>query len=176
MSSMPMDRRMKSGVTPADTCSSSRQLAVGGGGGMDGQALGIAHIGQVAEELQAFDEFLAGCRAALDAEAQDRAGALGEVFLGALVIGMALEAGIVDPTDLGMLLEEFSHGLGVLDMPVDAQAEGFEALEGLPAVEGRLAGAIVAQDLDTRLDDEGRQTDAGQIGIDQAVIGRIGRW
>ena len=97
---------------------------------MDGQAFGIAYVGQVAEELQAFDEFPASFRAALNAKAQDRAGTLGEVFLGALIVRMALQAGVFDPTDPGMLLQEFGHRLGILHVLVHPQAECLDALDG----------------------------------------------
>ena len=130
-------------------------MAVGGSGGMDGHALCIAHVGKVAEELQAFDKLPAGFRPALDAEAQDRAGTFGEVFLGALVIGMAFQARVFDPADLGVLLQPFSHYLGVMDVQVESQAECFDALAGQEAVERALRNAIVAQNLHARLDDEG---------------------
>ena len=61
------------------------QLAVGGGGGMDGQALGIAHVGQVAEQLQALDE--ASCRLPappLMPKPRIAPGPFGQVFLGQL--------------------------------------------------------------------------------------------
>ena len=44
------------------------ELRVGGGGRMDGQALGVADVGEVREELQAVDELLPAVPAALDAE------------------------------------------------------------------------------------------------------------
>ena len=67
-----------------------RQLAVGGAGRVDGQALGIADVGEVAEELQVVDELLPGFDAALDAKAEDRARTLRQVLLGQLMVRMAL--------------------------------------------------------------------------------------
>ena len=84
---------------------------------------------------------------------------------------MALQAGVFDPADPGVLFQEFGHGLGVLDVPVHAQAERLDALDGQEAVERALAGAVVAQDLHACLDDEGGQPDRRQIGIHQPVIG-----
>ena len=110
----------------------SVKLAVCGCGGMNGKTARIANVGKVAEELQAFDEFLACFHAAFDAKAEDRACAFGEIFLGACIIGVTLQSGIFDPTDFGMLLKIFGNGLRVLHVTFHAQAEGFNALNGLP--------------------------------------------
>src|SRR5690606_16247338 len=58
-----------------------RELAVRGRRGMDREALRVADVGEVAEQLQALDELLAGLDAALDAEAHDRPAALRQVLL-----------------------------------------------------------------------------------------------
>ena len=56
------------------------QLGVGGGGGVDDQALYICHIGQQGEDLQAVDELEGLFPAALDAEGEDGRAAVGEYF------------------------------------------------------------------------------------------------
>ena len=76
--------------------------------------------------------FCACLRAAFDAKAKDRACAFRQIFLGAVVIGMTLQAGIFDPTDFGMLLKKFGNGLRVLHVTFHAQAQGLNALNGLP--------------------------------------------
>ena len=48
---------------------------------MNHQALGVADVGQVREQLQRFDEAAPGFQAALDAERQDAAGAARQVAL-----------------------------------------------------------------------------------------------
>jgi hypothetical protein len=55
--------------------------------------------------------------------------------------------------------------LGVAAVALHAQAQRFDAGEGVPTVEGRLARAEVAQHLHARLDGEGRQPDAHQVGV-----------
>ena len=55
---------------------------MGGAGRVDRQALGVAHVGQVTEQLQALDKLFAGCRAAFNPKAQDSSGSFGQVFLG----------------------------------------------------------------------------------------------
>ena len=59
-----------------------------GRGGMDDQRLGVADVGEMREQLQPLDEAPAGLAAALDVEAEDRAGALGQQLLGQRMIGM----------------------------------------------------------------------------------------
>src|SRR6185369_3381151 len=49
-------------------------LLMGGRGGMNDQRLGIADIGEMADQLQALDELAARGPAALDAERDDGAG------------------------------------------------------------------------------------------------------
>jgi hypothetical protein len=88
-SSIPTDRRTTSGPAPAATCCSS-ELAVGGRGRVDHQRTRVADIGQMREHLEAFHELHASLIAALHAEGEDRAAALGRV---ALLQGMVLMLG-----------------------------------------------------------------------------------
>src|ERR1035437_5568586 len=67
------------------------ELTVCGAGRMDGQTLGIAHVGHMAEQLQAVDEFITRFRAAFDAESQYRTRTFGKISLGALMIWVALQ-------------------------------------------------------------------------------------
>ena len=101
---------------------------------------------------------------------------LGRYFLARCVVGMAVQAGIGDPADAWGGSPGTRPPPGrCCDVALHAQAERLDALQGLPAVERRLAGADVAQDLHARLDDEGRQPGAEQVGVDQAVVGGVGR-
>ena len=102
-----------------------RKLLVGRRGRMDGQRFGIAHVGQVRKELQALDEAPTGLRPALDAKAQDSALSPGQVLLGQFVRGMVWQAGVRDPTHLGMTLQELGHRLGVATVLLHPQREGF---------------------------------------------------
>jgi hypothetical protein len=60
---------------------------------VDGQALGVAHVGQVAEELEVSMNCWPARNAALDAKAQDGADALGQILLGQFVVGWLLRPG-----------------------------------------------------------------------------------
>src|SRR6185312_7447457 len=62
------------------------ELAVRGRGGVDDQALGIADIGNVGEQIDAVDHLHADLVAALDAEGEDRAGALRQVLPGERIV------------------------------------------------------------------------------------------
>jgi hypothetical protein len=100
--SMPTDRRTSSGVMPAGGLLLLAELRVGGGGGMDGQALGVAHVGEVREELELSMNFLPGRRAALDAEHHHGA-ALAAGTSGQARCGIALQPGVAHPLHLGGL-------------------------------------------------------------------------
>jgi hypothetical protein len=89
-SSMPTDRRTTSGTGAGSHLLLGRELAVGGRGRVNDQRAGVADIGQMREHLEAFHELDAGLVAALQAEGEHRAAALGRV---ALLQGVVLMLG-----------------------------------------------------------------------------------
>src|SRR5215216_3052030 len=111
---------------------------------MDSQAASVSYIGKMAEELQAVNKFFACLYAAFDSKAKDGPCTLGEIAFGALIIRMALQAGIHHPGHLGVFLEIFSHCFGILYMTIHAQAQRLNALNGLPGIKRSLAGTNVA--------------------------------
>src|SRR5271157_4398770 len=111
---------------------------------MNGKTLRVADVGKVAEELQAFDEPLAFFHAAFDTKAENGARTFRQILFGACIIGMTLEAGIFDPTNLWMLFKIFGNSLCILNVTFYAQTQRLDALNSLPAVERCLAGADVA--------------------------------
>ena len=78
MCSMPTESRTMSSVHAGRRELLVGQLGVRGGGVVDRQRLGVADVGQVAEQLQALDELLAGLAPALDPEGDEAAVAAGE--------------------------------------------------------------------------------------------------
>ena len=134
---------------------------MGGAGRVDSQAFGIANVCQVAEQLQPVYKAGSSLAAVLDAKSQDRSRTLGQVFLRRQVIGMALQPGVGNTFDPGMLLQEFGDSLGVAHMALHAQAERLDALQEQPGVERRLAGADIAQHLDPGFGDESGFTQVG---------------
>ena len=172
ISSMPMLSRMKSGLTPAPTISSSLSWLWVVVAGWIARLLASPTFARWLKSFRLSMNRRPGFQPALDAKAEDRARALGQVLRGPRVVGMRGEAGMADPGDLRVRGEELGDALGVGDVPIHAQAQRLDALDRLPAIERRLAAAEVPQDLDPRLQDEGRRA---QVGIHQPVVGRVGR-
>ncbi len=71
-----------------------------------------------------------------------------------------------------MVFQPLGHPLGIVDMTLDPQAERLQPLEEQERIEWGQAAAKITQDLHARFEDKGRRTKGG---IDQAVIGVIGR-
>ena len=113
------------------------QLAVGGGGRVDDEALDVRHVCQQGEDLQVVDELEGFLTAALNVEGEDGSAAVGEVLLIQGVVGVIRQRGMVDLLDLGMVGQELDDLLGVLHMALDAQAQGLGALQQQEGVEGR---------------------------------------
>src|SRR5215207_4768280 len=74
-----------------------------------------------------------------------------------------------------MLLEILRDSLSILDMAVHAQAQGLDALNGLPGVERRLASTNIPQDMHARLDGKRREARTGESRVYESMIRRIGR-
>ena len=79
------------------------------------------------------------------------------------VIRAVLQAGIVDPVDLRMLLQVARHGQGVLGVPLHAQVQRLGPLQQQEGVERRQARAGIAQPLHAGLDDERQR--AERLGV-----------
>src|SRR5262249_36058708 len=134
-----------------------RELAVSGAGRVDRQALGVADVGQVREQLQAINKRGTGRFSTLDAEAQDAALAPRQILLGPLIRRVLGQAGVVDPRDFGVLLEIPGDRQRVLAVALHAQPERLDALQEQEGVERAERRAYVAQELHARLDDIGQR-------------------
>jgi hypothetical protein len=71
---------------------------------VDGQSLSITNVGKVRNKLEAINNF-ATSTTTLDPEAKNTAKAPLQVFLGRLVVRVALETRVRNPTDVWALLE-----------------------------------------------------------------------
>lgn len=69
--------------------------------------------------------------------------------------GVALEARVRDPGNVGALVEPLGEGDGVLGVTLGPQAEGLETEQELLGGEGAEAGTEVAENLDAGADDVG---------------------
>src|SRR5690606_25800148 len=123
-------------------------------------------------------EALASLEAAGELEVEDRAGAAGEVPLGALVARVLRQLGVDDGRHVRLLLEPLDQRASVLDVTLGAQAQRLEALEEKKRVlrgEGR---SLVTQRLgagpDRERDVAERTVLAEHVAVDQAVIAGAG--
>ena len=112
---------------------------------VDRERLGVADVGHVREDGQALDEPLAGGDAVLDAKDDHRTTLALEVRLLEIVELVALEARVLDPSDLRMGLEELGDGERIRAVLLHAQRQSLDALHEHPRVVGRDARAQIAQ-------------------------------
>jgi hypothetical protein len=127
---------------------------MGRGRRVNHQALGVADVREMAEQPHAVDEAARGLQPSADAEADDGAGAACEVAVDTRTVGVPQEAGVVHPRHLGMRGEPQRDFRRVRAVGGDPDGKRFEALQEQERVEGRQAGAEVAQQLHARLGDE----------------------
>ncbi|GMA89205.1 hypothetical protein GCM10025868_44550 [Angustibacter aerolatus] len=162
-------------MTPLAACSSGESLAVGRRRRVDHQAAHVADVRDVAVRLERLHEALPGLETADDLEGQHRARTARRVLARVLAPRAALEAGVRDPLDLVATLEPGGDGLGVGDVPLDAQAERLDPLREQEAVERRDRRSEVAQRLHARLEDvrevrPQRAADAEVAAVDETVV------
>ena len=101
-----------------------RELRMGRRRRVDGQAAGVADIGNVVVHLQCIDETPAGRQAALQLEAHQPATATLQICLRPAILGgIGMHSGIDDPGNLAPLGEKLRHGLGVAAMLAHAQRQ-----------------------------------------------------
>ena len=113
-----------------------RELAVRGAGGVGGQCFGIADIDQTQNHLKRILEACAACATALDAKIQNARGVAAHVFLHQRVVGMVGQAAVIDPIDLGVLLQKFCDFAGVFANAIHAQRQGFQPLQNQESIHG----------------------------------------
>lgn len=121
------------------------ELGVRRRSGVYQEAPGVAHVGQVADDLQVVEQRGGLFGRSFDAEGQYAAETVGQILLGQIVERTALQTGVVYALDLGVLLEPLSHFECIVHRSLYAQREGFESLQQQEGVERTLAGARVAE-------------------------------
>lgn len=105
------------------------QLLVGRAGGVNDQRFRIADIGQVRTQLARIDELLARFQSALDAEAQDRALAIGQILLSVGVVGAGFQSRVIDPINPVVRFQELGNGQSVFAVPWHSQVQCFQTLQ-----------------------------------------------
>ena len=135
-------------------------------------AAGVGHVGHDADQLEAIHELDGLFTTALDAERENaaREAAL-ELLLGEFVVLVAFEAGVVDPSDLRVVLEELGAGESVFAVARHAEVKRFETNVQEECVLRRLDGTEVAHELCSSLRDVGALAESLRVG--EAVVTRI---
>ena len=113
-----------------------RHLPVRGRCGMAGERFRVADIDQPREQLERIVEPLAGLEPSRHAEGQQRTRPAAQILLRQRVIGAVREAGVVDPSD-AVVAQKPCDLLGILDVALDPQRDGLDALEQQEGVERR---------------------------------------
>src|SRR5579862_3783015 len=106
-----------------------------GGCRMDHQALGVAHIGQVREELESFDEAASSFQASADAESKNASGAARQIALRQSVIAAGWQSGIVDPRYTIVMFQELRHRQRVVRVLRHAQFQRLQSLQKQERIE-----------------------------------------
>ena len=146
-----------------------------GGGGVDGEALGVADIREMREEFEALDEFRARRVAALDAEDDHRAALAAEIFFVEFEIRIVGQTGEAHPLDLRMVFQMLRDSERVLAMPLHAERERFDSLQKHPRIVGRDARTEIAERNHAHADGKGdRAKRADVCGPTHAVVTGIG--
>ena len=92
---------------------------------MEAAGAGVSYVGGDGTQAQGLHEGLRRLAPALYTEGHHAAGTLGQVLPGGLVVGVAGEAAVLHPSDLGVALEILGDGQGVFAVALHADVEAF---------------------------------------------------
>ena len=140
--------------------------------GMEQAGPRVGNMGSDRRKSEAVHKGNSLVSAALDGKGDNAAGAVGQIFLGELVVLVALEVGIVDPRDLVLRFQELSYRKAVLAVALHPDVQRLEAVIQVKSVLRRLDRAEIAHELAGRLGDIAELSEL--LGIDQAVIALVG--
>ena len=148
------------------------ELTVGVACRMQHATAGVGHVGHDANHLEIVHELDAFLAATLDTEGEHaaREPAL-ELFLRKFVVLVALEARIVYPGHLRVVLQELRTGESVFAVARHAQVKRFKANVQEERVLRSLDAAEVAHELCCSLRDEGALAESLRVG--KAVVARV---
>ena len=149
-------------------------LAVGGAGRMQATAACIGDVGLDGGDLQVLHEFFGRGSAALDAEADDAAGAVGQIFLREVVVLIAFQTRVGDPADALVGGERLGDGQTVFAVALHAHVQALETEVQEKRALRRLDGTEVTHELRGGLGDVGA-FQAEAFGIGHAVVAFVGR-
>ena len=148
-------------------------LPVGSGSGVQAAGPGIGHVGLDGAQLQVLHEGFRSLPSAVKAEGDDAAGAIGHIFLGDLIILVALQAAVLDPVDFFVALQILCDGLGIGAVLLHTEGQAFQTQIQNEGALGALAAAEVPHQLGGALGDEG-PAETEPLGVSDTVIAVIG--
>ena len=122
---------------------------------MNHQAAAIAHIGQVAEDLEGFNKFFALFTVALEVKTEHGAGAARQQPLCQGVAGVRCQQRVAHARDKAVCRQKLNYFLGIFHVLRHAQRQGFDALQDEPGAVWAHAGPKIAQALAPRPQQEG---------------------
>lgn len=100
------------------------------------ERLTVAHVRQIADQLEVIHDLAAGAGIPFDAKTQDTTEATLEVFLRQLMALMALQTRVLDPRHVLILLEPLRELKCVLGVAFGAQTQRLDTEEELLGGEG----------------------------------------
>ena len=149
------------------------ELTMGRGRGMEHAGAGVGDMDDDLRELERFHKAYSALFAALEANRDNAAGAVGHILLRNVVILIGFQPRIIDGLDLVMVLKELGGGLRVGAMARHSQRQCVQTEVKQERVLRRLLRAEVTHEVGTALGDVRRLAEL--VGIDNAVIGLVGR-
>ena len=122
---------------------------------MEAAGTGIGDMSLDGSDLQLLHKSFGYRATALYLEADDTAGAVGEIFAGPFMVGAGFQTAVVDLFNLRMALKELSHGEAVGAVLCHADMETFQTEAENEGVLRGLDGAEVTHELNGSLGDVG---------------------
>jgi hypothetical protein len=151
------------------------ELRVRGGSRVKDQALSVANVSEVREELNVVDHLDSGVVTALDTEDNHATEAILEVLGSDFVGRIALEAWVADPSDVWMVREEFGYLESVFGVLSGAERQGFDALQEDPSSVRSKGGTEVTEKDGAEAEDVGEGLEFAEVVSEaEAVVSVIG--
>ncbi len=163
ISSVPIESLTKSGVTPVFACSSTVSCWWVVLAGWITRLFESPIFARSEKSFRAVDKLPARLLPSLDADADKRPETPVEVLLGQCMVRVVRQAGVVDPGDLRVAVEELCNGERVLRVTGDPQVERLKADQKQPRVKRADDGAGIPHERDPDLKDERNVPEAREV-------------
>ncbi len=149
------------------------ELLVRGAGRVDDECFGIADVGQVRAEFAGVDELFARFHSALDAEAENRTFAVGQVLGRVGLVGVVGQSGVVHPFHGVVRFQELGNLESVFAVAWHPQVERFDSHQEQECGERAHRGPGVAEPVGADVDVVGDVAHSTQVLFENGTM--IGR-